>query len=88
MSVTEQRASIQFCVLTHRALSETLRSLEEEYGKAAMKKTQVYTSKSKSSRKQKFRLDNSKGKVMLEVFLDFQGLVHYEFTPERGTLNK
>ena len=36
----------------------------------------------------KFRRDRSKGKVMLEVFFDSQGIVHYEFIPEGRTVNK
>jgi histone-lysine N-methyltransferase SETMAR len=42
MSVTEQRTNIKFCVLLNKSPSETLRMLEKAYGKAAMKKTQVY----------------------------------------------
>jgi histone-lysine N-methyltransferase SETMAR len=42
MSVTEQRTNIKFCVLLKKSPSETLRMLEKAYGKAAMKKTQVY----------------------------------------------
>uniref|UniRef100_A0A1B6MJV2 Mos1 transposase HTH domain-containing protein n=1 Tax=Graphocephala atropunctata TaxID=36148 RepID=A0A1B6MJV2_9HEMI len=38
-----------------------------------------------SPRKEKFRLDKSKGKVMLEVFFDYKGLIHYEFIPEGQT---
>lgn len=41
-----------------------------------------------SPRKQKFRQDRSKGKVMLEVFFDIQGIVHLEFIPEGRTVNK
>jgi histone-lysine N-methyltransferase SETMAR len=45
--------------------------------------------KSKTSpRREKFRLDKSKGKVMLEVFFDYKGLIHYEFIPEGRTVNK
>lgn len=39
---TEQRTNIKFCVLLHKTPAETLRLLEEAYGEAAMKKTQVY----------------------------------------------
>jgi hypothetical protein len=42
MSATEQRANIKCCVLQNESPSETLRMLAEAYGKAAMKKTQVY----------------------------------------------
>jgi hypothetical protein len=41
-----------------------------------------------SSWKQKFCLDKSKGKVMLEVSFKVQGLVHYEFIPEGCIVNK
>ncbi|UYV74766.1 hypothetical protein LAZ67_12000886 [Cordylochernes scorpioides] len=41
-----------------------------------------------SSRKKKVRLDKSKGKVMLVVFFDYQGLVYYEFIKEGFTINK
>ncbi|UYV64665.1 CLCN3 [Cordylochernes scorpioides] len=34
------------------------------------------------------RLDKSKGKVMLVVFFDYQGLVYYEFIKEGVTINK
>jgi hypothetical protein len=45
--------------------------------------------KSKSfPEKQKFCLDKRKGKVMLEVFLDAQGLIHYEFIPGCHTVKK
>lgn len=42
----------------------------------------------RSPRKQKFRADRSKGKVMLEVFFDIKGIVHFEFIPEGRTVNK
>ncbi|KAJ4452282.1 hypothetical protein ANN_03800 [Periplaneta americana] len=41
-----------------------------------------------SPRKQKFPRDTSKGKVMLEVFFDSQGLIHHEFIPEGRTVIK
>ncbi|KAJ4439564.1 hypothetical protein ANN_07691 [Periplaneta americana] len=41
-----------------------------------------------STRKQKFPRDTSKGKVMLEVFFDSQGLIHHEFIPEGRTVTK
>ncbi|KAJ4449941.1 hypothetical protein ANN_01348 [Periplaneta americana] len=45
--------------------------------------------KSKTSpRKQKFPRDTSKGKVMLQVFFDSQGLIHHEFIPEGRTVTK
>lgn len=45
--------------------------------------------KTKSSpRKEKFHLDKSKGKVMLEVFFDYKGLIHYEFIPDGKTVNQ
>ncbi|KAJ4451482.1 hypothetical protein ANN_02945 [Periplaneta americana] len=45
--------------------------------------------KSKTSpRKQQFPRDTSKGKVMLEVFFDSQGLIHHEFIPEGRTVTK
>ncbi|KAJ4427650.1 hypothetical protein ANN_25298 [Periplaneta americana] len=45
--------------------------------------------KSKTSpRKQKFPRGTSKGKVMLEVFFDSQGLIHHEFIPEGSTVTK
>ena len=40
------------------------------------------------TRTMKFMQDRSKGKVMLEVFFDSQGIVHYEFIPEGRTVNK
>lgn len=43
MKDTEQRANIKFCVLLHKSPSETLRLLQEAYGEAAMKKTQVFS---------------------------------------------
>ncbi|KAJ4441895.1 hypothetical protein ANN_11755 [Periplaneta americana] len=45
--------------------------------------------KSKTSpRMQKFPRDTSKGKVMLEVFFDSQGLIYHEFIPEGRTVTK
>ena len=41
-----------------------------------------------SPRSKKFKLDRSKGKVMLEVFFDYRGIVHFEFIPEGRTVNK
>ncbi|UYV61906.1 CLCN3 [Cordylochernes scorpioides] len=41
-----------------------------------------------SPRKKKVRLDNSKGKVMLVVFFDYQGLFYYNFIKEVVTINK
>ncbi|UYV73422.1 hypothetical protein LAZ67_10003126 [Cordylochernes scorpioides] len=38
--------------------------------------------------KKKVRLDKSKGKVMLVVVFDYQGLVYYEFIKEGVTINK
>jgi hypothetical protein len=44
--------------------------------------------KSKSTpRKQKFRLDKSKGKVMIEIFLT-QASIHYEIIPEGRIVNE
>lgn len=63
--------------------------LKKAYGNSAMKKTAVYEwHKQNKTRKQKFRLDRSRGKVMLEVFFDYRGLIHYEFIPEGRTVNK
>jgi hypothetical protein len=42
MSATEQQANIKCHVLPHKSPSETLQILEEAYGKAAMKETQVF----------------------------------------------
>jgi hypothetical protein len=42
MPATEQHANKKFCVLLHKSPSETLWLLEEVYGKAAIKKMQVY----------------------------------------------
>jgi hypothetical protein len=42
MSDIERCAYIKLCTLLHRSPPETLRMLEESYGKAALKKTQVY----------------------------------------------
>jgi hypothetical protein len=36
----------------------------------------------------KLYVDKSKGKVKLEVLFDAQGRVHYEFLPERRTVNE
>ncbi|UYV64578.1 hypothetical protein LAZ67_3001238 [Cordylochernes scorpioides] len=36
----------------------------------------------------KVRLDKSKGKIILVVFFDYQGLVYYEFIKEGVTINK
>ncbi|GBL97763.1 hypothetical protein AVEN_1278-1 [Araneus ventricosus] len=41
-----------------------------------------------SLRKEKFRLDKNRGKVMLEFFLDYDSVIHYEFIPEGQTVNK
>ncbi|UYV69022.1 hypothetical protein LAZ67_6002052 [Cordylochernes scorpioides] len=41
-----------------------------------------------SPRRKKVSLDKSKGKVMLVVFFDYQGLVYYEFIKEGVTINK
>ncbi|UYV78658.1 hypothetical protein LAZ67_16002311 [Cordylochernes scorpioides] len=41
-----------------------------------------------SPRRKKVCLDKPKGKVMLVVFLDYQGLVYYEFIKEGNTINK
>ncbi|UYV72789.1 hypothetical protein LAZ67_10000736 [Cordylochernes scorpioides] len=40
-----------------------------------------------SLRKKKVRLDKSKGKLMLVVFFEYQGLVYYEFIEEGVTIN-
>ncbi|KAJ4443895.1 hypothetical protein ANN_05682 [Periplaneta americana] len=54
-----------------------------------VRKRQSSEWKSKTSpRKQKFPRDTSKGKVMLEVFFDSQGLIHHEFIPEGRTVMK
>lgn len=36
----------------------------------------------------KFRLDKSRGKVMLEVFFDYKCVIHNEFIPEVQTVSK
>ncbi|UYV64875.1 hypothetical protein LAZ67_3002226 [Cordylochernes scorpioides] len=41
-----------------------------------------------SPRRKKVCLDKSKGKVMLVVFFDYQGIVYYEFIKEGVTINK
>lgn len=41
-----------------------------------------------SPRTKKFKVDRSKGKVMLEVFFDYRGIIHFEFIPEGRTVNK
>ncbi|UYV66985.1 hypothetical protein LAZ67_4003560 [Cordylochernes scorpioides] len=41
-----------------------------------------------SPRTKKVCLDKSKGKVLLVVFFDYQGLVYYEFIKEGNTINK
>lgn len=42
----------------------------------------------KSPCKQKFCQDHSKGKVILEVFFDSQGIAHLEFIPKGCIVNK
>jgi hypothetical protein len=42
ISATKQCENIKFCVLLHKSPLETLRILEEVYGKVVMKKTLVY----------------------------------------------
>jgi hypothetical protein len=44
MSATEQRAELTFCVLLHKSSSKETGMLEEECGKAEMKRTPVYAS--------------------------------------------
>ena len=52
-------------------------------------KQQSSTWKSPGSPQQKrFHADRSKEKVMLEVFFDFQGLMHFKFIPESRTVSK
>ncbi|KAJ4437672.1 hypothetical protein ANN_17817 [Periplaneta americana] len=41
-----------------------------------------------SPRQKKPRQDRSKGKVLLELFFDSNGIIHMEFIPEGATLNK
>lgn len=41
-----------------------------------------------SSRRETFYFDKSKGKVMLEMFFDYKGLIHYEFIPQGQTVTK
>jgi hypothetical protein len=53
-------------------------------GKAEVKKTKVNDRKSKH----KFCLDKSKGKVVLEIFFDVQGLVRCQFIAVGRTVNK
>jgi hypothetical protein len=76
---TEQCANIKFCVLLFKSPSETLQTLEEMYGKVAMKKTLVY------ERHKCFCYNPC---CRLEVFFDVQGLIHYELIPEGHTVNK
>lgn len=42
MSIIEQRANIKFCVLLHKSAAETVLLLNEAYGEASLKKSQVY----------------------------------------------
>jgi hypothetical protein len=60
--------------------------LEEVYGKAAVKKTLVYEWYDNNSAWT--REKGSKGKVMLEVSVDVQGLVPYQFIVEGCTVKK
>ncbi|GBN89743.1 hypothetical protein AVEN_128688-1 [Araneus ventricosus] len=78
MSSLEQRANIKFCVLLEKSPTETLEMLKKTYENDAMKKTAG----------QNFRLDKSRGKVMLEVFFDYDSVIHYEIIPECQTVNK
>ncbi|KAJ4437155.1 hypothetical protein ANN_17290 [Periplaneta americana] len=57
------------------------------YDPVPKRQSSVWKSK-KSPRKQTFPSDTSKGKVMLEVFFDSQGLIHHEFIPEGRTVTK
>jgi hypothetical protein len=52
-------------------------------------KQQLANWKSRSPlRKKKLWQDRSKGKVMLELFIDSSGIVLMEFIPEGATINK
>ncbi|GBM33072.1 hypothetical protein AVEN_9617-1 [Araneus ventricosus] len=57
MSSLEQRANNKFCVLLEKSPSETFEMLKKAYGNDANERT-----------KEKFRLDKSRGKAMLEFF--------------------
>jgi hypothetical protein len=61
------------CVFLNKSPSETLQMLEEVAHMPCEWKTKL------SLLKQKFHLDISKGKVILELFFDAQGLIHHEY---------
>ena len=41
-----------------------------------------------SPRQEKFCLNKSRGKVMLKVLSDYEGVIHFEFIPEGQIVNK
>ncbi|GBL89255.1 hypothetical protein AVEN_225799-1 [Araneus ventricosus] len=83
MSSLEQQANIKFCVLLEKSPSETLEMLKKVHGNDGMKKNRLCTSGISV-----FVKDKSRGKVMSEVFFDYDSVTHYEFIPEGQTVNK
>ncbi|GBN03939.1 hypothetical protein AVEN_215441-1 [Araneus ventricosus] len=80
MTPLEQGANIKFCVLIKKSPSETLELLKKAYRNDAMKKKWLCTSGIIGKRE--------RGKVMVEIFFNYDSVIQYEFIPEGQTVNK
>jgi hypothetical protein len=78
MSATEQHANITFFIMLPKSLPETLRTLEEARGEAAMVKTQFTGGMNVDLRVPK----------TIHTTGDTHCLFRYELIPERLTVNK
>jgi len=65
--------------------AKTLEILEKCFGNDALKKTAVYQWHHDRKKSRRFQ---SKKKMMLTVFMDYNGVVHHEFLPKNQTVNK
>lgn len=85
----DQRICIKFCVKNNLKCADAFRMLTVAYGEATLDKSNVYRwYKMFSEGREDVSQVRSNVKVLLTVFFDCRGVVHYEFLPQGRTVNK